>query len=443
MTQQAAINHYLSEHQRFQAASTNWLKQQRQSAIDIFGQNGFPTTRLEAWKYTDIRALLKRNFTAVDPSKNNIDEDRLNEIRFPDLDCQELVFINGHYSSAHSQNPELAQNASICSLAGADAKTQNLAEPYITKYARADKHGFAALNAAFAVDGAFVYVPDNVELDRPIHLIFVANKQQAAFISHPRNLLVLGNNARATVIESYIGLDEAEYCTNTVTEIVTGEGAQLEHYKLQQESIHGFHVGYTHAHCHRDSRLQSHSISLGGALVRNDIDVILAGRGAHVGLNGLYMAGGEQHIDNHTRVDHSMPDTSSEENYRGVLDGKARAVFNGKVVVHKDAQKSDAQQSNANLLLSDDAEIDTKPELEIYADDVKCSHGATVGQLDDDMLFYLRSRAIDENTARSLLTFAFADEVIKRIKFVPVRERLEYKVVGRLPDASLISEFIQ
>jgi len=443
MTQQAAIDHYLSEYERSQATSTNWLRQQRQSAIDVFGQNGFPTTRLEAWKYTDIRALLKRNFATVDSSTVTIDEERLNEIRFPDLDCQELVFINGHYSSAHSHNPELAQNITVCSLAEADAKTQNLAEPYINKYARADKHGFAALNAAFAVDGAFVYIPDNVELEKPIHLIFIANSQQASFITHPRNLLVLGNNARATVIESYIGLDEAEYCNNTVTEIVTGDGARLEHYKLQQESINGYHIAYTHAQCQQDSHYQSHSISLGGVLVRNDIDVVLAGRGAHVGLNGLYMAGGQQHIDNHTRVDHSMPDTSSEESYRGVLDGRAHAVFNGKVVVHKDAQLADAQQSNANLLLSDDAEIDTKPELEIYADDVKCSHGATVGQLDDDMLFYLRSRAIDEHTARSLLTFAFAGEVIKRLSLVPVRERLEYKVVGLLPDASLIAEFMQ
>lgn len=440
---QTAVDHYLTEHARFQTASTNWLKQQRQSAIDVFGQAGFPTTRHEAWKYTDVRPLLKRNFTFVDAPANDIDAGQLDAIRYTGLACQELVFMNGRYASTLSQNPALPQGVTICSLANASDAAQKLIEPCINQFARADKHGFAALNSAFVGDGAFVHVPDNVELDEPVHLIFISNKQQASFISHPRNLVVLGKNAKATVIESYIGLDDAEYCTNTVTEIVNGEGANLEHYKIQQESMQAFHIGYLHAQCQQDSRLQSHSISLGGALVRNDIDAMLAGPGAHVGLNGLYMASGTQHIDNHTRVDHSMPHTSSEETYRGVLDGKARAVFNGKVVVHKDAQKTDAQQSNANLLLSNDAEIDTKPELEIYADDVKCSHGATVGQLDENMLFYLRSRAIDKSTARSLLTFAFADEVIKHIRFAPIRERLEYIVVGRLPDASLITEFIQ
>lgn len=435
----AAVDHYLSEHERFQSTSTNWLSEQRQSGIDCFGENGFPTTRHEAWKYTDVRPLLKHNFSVVDSVAHDINDEQLNEIRFAGLECRELVFVNGHFS------PELSaeQDTTVCSLANASDAAKQEIETYFNRVARSDKHGFAALNSAFVVDGAFIHVPDNVELDLPIHLIFIACAQDTSFISHPRNLIVLGNNTRATVIESYVGVDDASYCTNTVTEIVTGQGATLEHYKLQQESNNAFHIGYLQAQCLKDSRLQSHSVSLGGALVRNDIDAVLAEPGAHVGLNGLYVVGGNQHIDNHTRVDHSVPNTSSEENYRGVLDGKARAVFNGKVVVHKDAQKTDAQQSNANLLLSNDAEIDTKPELEIYADDVKCSHGATVGQLDDNMLFYLRSRAIDENTARSLLTFAFAEEVIKRLSLTPVRERIEYKVVGRLPDASLITEFMQ
>ncbi len=440
---QAAVDHYLSEHERFQNDSAAWLKQQRQSAIDLFGKNGFPTTRHEAWKYTDVRPLLKRNFSVPESPTHDISKEQLDEIRFSDLACQELIFVNGHFSSELSPPEDTDQNVTICSLAMANDLTQQQIESHISQFAQSDKHGFAALNAAFLVDGAYINVPDNVELETPIHLIFIANAKQTSFISHPRNLIVLGNNAKATVIESYIGLDDAEYCTNTVTEVVTGQGAGLEHYKLQQESENGFHIGYLHANCKKDSRLDSHSISLGGALVRNDIDAVLAEPGAHVGLNGLYMASGEQHIDNHTRVDHSVANTTSDETYRGVLDGKARAVFNGKVVVHKDAQQTDAQQSNANLLLSNDAEIDTKPELEIYADDVKCSHGATVGQLDENMLFYLRSRAIDEKTARSLLTFAFADEVIKRIKFTPVRERLELKVVGRLPDASLITEFMK
>ena len=441
---QAAIDHFLSEHARFQNDSTSWLNQQRQSAIDVLGKNGFPSTRHEAWKYTDVRSLLKRNFTVADDvSPEKLNEAQLKEIRYPGLECHELIFVNGHFSADLSSPESSSAGGIVCSLASANNENKQLIETYINQFARSEKHGFAALNGAFVVDGGFVHVPDNVELELPIHLIFISNSADKSFITHPRNLIVLGANAKATVIESYVGFDDAEYCTNTVTEIVTGQGSTLEHYKLQQESNKSFHIGYLHAVCKKDSRLDSHSISLGAALARNDIDTTLAGPGAHVGLNGLYMTSGNQHIDNHTRVDHSMPNTSSDETYRGVLNGKSRAVFNGKVIVHKDAQKTDAQQSNANLLLSNDAEIDTKPELEIYADDVKCTHGATVGQLDENMLFYLRSRAIDESTALSLLTFAFAEEVIKKINLEPVRQRLEHKVAGRLPDTSLITEFMQ
>ena len=232
------------------------------------------------------------------------------------------------------------------------------------------------------------------------------------------------------------------YFTNAVTEVcVIIFNAILKHYKIQQESLNAYHIGNLNVMQGKNSKLESHSISLGGALVRNDIHGQLAAEGAEIIMNGLYMTGDKQHVDNHTRVDHLKPRTLSTENYRGVLNGKSRAVFNGKVIVHKDAQKIEAHQNNANLLLSDDAEIDTKPELEIYADDVKCTHGATVGQLDQNMLFYLRSRAIDEETARSLLTYAFADELISNINFAPIRNRLERLVIGQLPDAALIREF--
>ena len=258
---------------------------------------------------------------------------------------------------------------------------------------------------------------------------------------HPRNLVVMAEQSEATLIESYVGLDDADYFTNAVTEISLADNAILKHYKVQQESLNAYHIGSLNAWQGKNSQLESHSVSLGGALVRNDIHSQLDAEGANIVMNGLYMTSGRQHVDNHTRVDHLKPHTYSTENYRGVLNDRSRAVFNGKVVVHKQAQKIDAHQNNANLLLSDDAEIDTKPELEIYADDVKCSHGATVGQLDENMLFYLRSRAIDEETARSLLTYAFADEVISKIEFMPIRNRLEYLVVGQLPDAALIREF--
>ncbi len=284
-------------------------------------------------------------------------------------------------------------------------------------------------------------MPANAVIEKPVNLLYLSGLNDQPFASHPRNLIILSENSQATIIESYIGLDDSDYFTNTVTEVCMKQNAHLQHYKIQQESMQGYHVGNLNIAQAQDSNVESHSISLGGALVRNDIHSCLEATGAEIMMNGLYMATGRQHVDNHTRVDHLKPNTRSHEIYRGVLNDHARGVFNGKVVVHKDAQKTDAVQSNANLLLSDNAEVDTKPELEIYADDVKCAHGATVGQLDQDMLFYLRSRSIDETTAKSLLTYAFAGEVIRKIKLDPVRKRLEYLVIGRLPEADLIREF--
>jgi len=312
---------------------------------------------------------------------------------------------------------------------------------HIAQYADNNVSPFTALNTAFIHSGSFIFVPDNIVIEAPINIVYLCGMVDKNLATLPRNVLVLGKNAHATVIESYIGLDDTQYFTNAVTEASLGPGAQLTHYKIQQECRKSYHVGNFYIHQDKDSRCESHSISLGGSLVRNDIHAQLNAEGSEIILNGLYLADGKQHVDNHTRVDHLKPHTRSEENYRGVLNDHARGVFNGKVVVHKDAQKADAQQSNANLLLSDNAEVDTKPELEIYADDVKCTHGATVGQLDENMLFYLRSRAIDEETAKSLLSFAFAEEIISRIQFKPIRDRLEHLVVGRLPDADLIREF--
>ena len=440
---ETAVEHYLSEYERLHGKSDDWLQQHRSSALNAFSEQGFPSTRHEAWKYTDVRGLLKHRFVVADSSSKELDGTKLDTVRFSELDCHELVFINGHYSAAHSNTQGLDSGVILTALSCADDELRDEVQQQLNSHSTMEKHGFAALNNAFVTDGAIVRVPANTEIEKPIHLVFYTDSEEAALISHPRNLVQLGANSRATVIESYAGVNGRDYCTNTISEVSTAEGAHLEHYKLQHEGDCAFHIGYFHASCDKDSRVESHSISLGGLLVRNDIDALLLGKGSHIGMNGLYLTDHKQHVDNHTRVDHQVPNTSSDEVYRGVLNGHSRAVFNGKVVVHKDAQQTDANQSNANLLLSNDAEIDTKPELEIYADDVKCSHGATVGQLDENMLFYLRSRAVDESTARSLLTFAFADEVIKRIKFAPVRERLEYTVAGRLPDASLIKEFMQ
>ena len=421
-----------------ESKSLAWLAAHRQSAFDQFQEAGFPTRRHENWKYTDVSRITKTGFVTANSAHNTIQAGELDKLKFNTENCHELVFINGQFSAEHSSIGSLDDQVVIGSLRDALINTPELIENQFNQFASED-HIFAALNTAFFCDGAFIYVPDNVVIEDPIVIYYVSSHNEVKLVTTPRNLIIMGKNSQANVIESFHGLKGVVNFTNTITEIETAVGAVLEHYKIQQENTDSFHVGGTHLVQHRNSRVESHSISLGGAIVRNDIVTDLAGEGAEIILNGLYMGNGRQHIDNHTLVNHSNPHTQSDENYRGVLDGRAQGVFNGKVIVHKNAQKTEAAQSNANLLLSDHAEIDTKPELEIYADDVKCSHGATIGQLDKNMLFYLRSRGLDEATAKSLLTFAFADEVISRIKFAPIREQLEFNVGGRLPDADLIN----
>jgi Fe-S cluster assembly protein SufD len=437
---QEAVDHYTREFENKPPAG-EMFSSQRQSALDSFRKSGFPTKRNEHWKYTDVRPIIKRNFQISDNESKSINSKIIEDIKFLDLDCDVVVFSNGCYSAELSHINASTDGTTVRSLnevlSENDPELEKLLMPEIT-----GKNAFVSLNTAFLADGVFISVPDKAEYNRPIHLIFISDQSAQVTVSHFRNYIILGRQARATVIESYVGINDAEYFTNTMTEVRAGEGSVLEHYKLQEESLNGYHVGNLNAILQKDSHVDSHSFSIGGALVRNDIDVDLNDSGAHIGLNGLYVGNKKQHIDNHTCINHSKPNTTSEEVYRGVMNGHSRGVFNGKVVVHQDAQKTDAQQNNANLLLSDTAEVDTKPELEIYADDVKCSHGATIGQLDENMLFYLRSRAIDEETARSLLTFAFADEVISRITIPSVRKHLESLIVGKLPDADVIQEFL-
>jgi Fe-S cluster assembly protein SufD len=436
------IQHYLNDFEQLDDdIKTDWFSEQRQSAINLFKETGFPRTRQENWKYTDTRPIAKKEFSNANKSSVSISADEIDAIRFKDLDCYELVFINGVYSEEHSTIEGLPENIVIENMASALEKDRDLLKKHLAQYADNKVSPFTALNTAFIQHGTYINVPKNTVIEKPINILYLSKESAQAFASHPRNLVVMGEHSEATLIESYIGLDDSNYFTNAVTEVSLAPSAIVKHYKIQQESLNAYHIGNLNVLQDKDSRFESNSISLGGSLVRNDIHGQLDAEGASIVMNGLYMTNDKQHVDNHTRVDHLKPNTHSSENYRGVLNGKSRAVFNGKVVVHPQAQKIEAHQNNANLLLSDDAEIDTKPELEIYADDVKCSHGATVGQLDQNMLFYLRSRAIDEETAKSLLTYAFADEVIGDISFAPVKNRLEYLIVGRLPDADLIREF--
>lgn len=421
-------------------AEAPWLAERRVEARAAFLDLGFPTLRDEDWKYTDVRAIASRRFRPG--AGGTVTQEAIAAASFAGAGAHELRFSNGLFTPG-SAGPALPADVIVLPLAEALARHDNMLSDQLGRQADPDKHGFLAMNTALARDGALIFVPDGIEVPVPVSLLHASAGGATPSGSCPRNVIVLGQNARVTIIECYTGSDDGEYLTNTVTEVRLGPGAHLTHYRLQLEGARAYHVANLSVLQERDSHLVSHAIALGGLLARNEIDVRLAGPGAHVTLNGLYVADGRQHVDNHTRIDHAEPHTGSVEHYRGVLGGRGRAVFNGKVVVHKDAQKSDARQSNANLLLSDDAEVDTKPELEIYADDVKCSHGASIGRLDDNMLFYLRSRAIPLATARSLLTWAFADEVIRAVDFAPVRARVEQRVLGRLPDAELIREFVQ
>lgn len=417
------------------------LESIQQKGMDEFRTLGFPTRRMENWKYTDVKPVASQSFNLEDKPVADINDETIANFRFQELDCYELVFINGHLRADRSILPE-SGNIIICSLEEALEKYEDLIKEHLAHYAITEGNPFVSLNNAFVQNGCLIHIADNAAIDKPVHLLYLSTASEKPLSCQLRNLVIMGNNSQASIIENYCGIDESTYFNNTVTEVLLNNGANLEHYKLQQESVNSYHIGNLQVKQLGHSHLVSHSVSLGGALVRNDIHARLEQPGCSIHMNGLYLAGGKQHIDNHTRVDHLQSETESREIYRGVLDNSARGVFNGKVVVHKDAQKTNAEQSNANLLLSSQAEIDTKPELEIYADDVKCAHGATVGQLDENMLFYLRSRAIDESVARSILTYAFAGEVIGNIRLKPVRDKIARAVIGQLPDADLIREFV-
>lgn len=407
---------YISTFSRFENSLTgnnlSWLRRIRQTAIDRFAKLGFPTGQDEEWKFTPVDSLVGTPFTPAErPSYDRIDLDGYT------FDAHQGVFLNGYFiPELSSLNPAHLDN--LATLLSRDAARL---EPYLGRHAG---NAFMALNTAFLNDGAFVHLPQGCVLERPIHLLFATLPGQHPLVSHPRVFIVAEDHTKATIVESYISLGSESAFTNAVTEIIVGENASIEHGKIQRENEASFHIGTIEVHQDRSSAFTSHSIALGGALTRNDIRVQLAAEGAECTLNGLYRVGGRQHVDHHTTIDHLKPHGSSRELYKGILDGNARAVFNGKIVVRPNAQKTDALQTNKNLLLSGNALVHTKPQLEIFANDVKCKHGATIGQIAPDMLFYLRSRGIDLEVARRLLVHAFAAEMIERIGVEPIRASL-------------------
>jgi Fe-S cluster assembly protein SufD len=411
-------NTYLAAFERMErelaASGTPTVHRLRKAAMARFVELGFPGPRDEEWRFTPVASLARVPFEPAAAEKIHI------EMKSP------------------TGNESLPNGVVICDLAEAMEKHSGLVEPHLARHADWKKHPFTALNTAFIRDGAFVYVPPGTTIDEPIVVAFNAGRVGVTPVWHRRCLVVLGDNSQATLVEGYDGLPGESYFTNAVTEIVVGAGAVVDHYKVQREGDRAFHQASMQVQLGRAAKFSSHAVMQGGQWVRNEINAVFEGEGGECTLNGLYRASGDQLVDNHTFIDHAYPHCASHELYKGILDGKARGVFNGKIYVRQDAQKTDAKQTNKTLLLSDDATINTKPQLEIYADDVKCTHGATVGQLDTESIFYLRSRGVGLAEARSLLTYAFANDIVSRIKVAKVREELERSLLQahHLPAAS-------
>ena len=412
-----------------------WVLAARQSAFERFTLHGFPTRREEEWKYTDVSMISRRTSLAPDniPPEPSSDA-RLLAWTLANENMHVMVFVNGHYDPTLSKIDDLPHGVRLESLEDILNSADELPEAFFKQ--QLEHTVFSALNNAFTTGGTVLLLPPDTVLDKPIYLLFIASGHGVAI--YPRNIIIAGENSRAKVIEHYMGTLDAHNFTNAITQISLGAGAEIEHCKLLQEGPAATHIAGIHAEQSADSHFISHSFALGGHLGRNDITSKLLGKGCHCLLNGLYMLDERQHMDHHTSIDHLSPEGISQEYYRGVIDGSAHGVFNGKVMVHAGAIKTNAHQANHNLLLSRQAEVDTKPQLEIFADDVKCTHAATVGQLDDDSLFYLRSRGIDADLARSVLIYGFADDIINRVGVPYLRSRIEHLVLNRLPQGEQV-----
>jgi Fe-S cluster assembly protein SufD len=420
---------------QFKTASPQpeWLPPLRKAGMAGFAELGFPKLSDEDWRFTNVMPIVQLPFQLVREAVVNGAEARaLDEAAFTKLPGHRLVFVNGFFAAKLSIIKPVSGGVRIENLSAALAKDSGFIGKYLGKYAHTANNTFAALNQALFTDGAFIFVPDGVVVAGPVQLIYISSAKQNGEVILPRNLVIAGANSKLTVVESYISTGNVRYFTNAVTEIFAGDNAAVEHVKLQDEAADAFHIATIAGEFGRASNVTVHSIALGAKLSRTNIRAKLAGEGLECILNGLYLTRGEQLADHHMIVEHAQPHCASHEYFNGILDDKSRGVFHGRILVREIAQKTDAKQTNKNLLLSDDATADTKPQLEIYADDVKCTHGATIGQLNNESIFYLRSRGIGTDMARQMLIHAFAGEIIERVKCAPVREELDKIIWGRL-----------
>ena len=419
-----------------QANGPAWLRQIRVQGMESFDKVEFPTATRgnERWKYTNVTPIANATFEY--PFDADVDRAVAPLIKRTapwDEGWTRLVFIDGHFSAALSTGGPLENGLRAANLSDAVQGDGELVEQHLGRYATVEDDGFIAVNTAFVRDGAFVHVPDGSEAGPPLHLVFATTERSKPIVSYPRTLIVVGRQSRLTVVESYVGLSQGTYFTNAVAEIVAHEGAEIEHYRYLMESPGAFHVGTTRVRLERDSSFSSTSFARGAQVARNDLQVLLDAPGSSCTLKGLYSTSGAEHIDNHINIDHAQPHTTSDQYFKGILADKSRAVFSGRVLIRKDAQKTYARQSDKNLLLSEGARVNTKPSLEIFADDVQAAHGATAGAMAEDALFYMRSRGLDEETARTLLIHGFASEIVETVRLEPLRAHLDRLFSGARP----------
>ncbi|HKP71669.1 MAG TPA: Fe-S cluster assembly protein SufD [Pyrinomonadaceae bacterium] len=410
-----------------------WVLRLRETGLERFERVGFPTTDEEDWKYTNAAPIARRDFAPASVNaKVELSKDVVDAFTSPEA-ASRLVFVNGIYRAEFSSLENLPSDVVVASLNEALAgEHELLLRSHLARPTEAEMGGFCALNSAFTGNGAVVYLPKGARVETPIQLLFLTAATSDAVAVFPRIVVIAERESAATIIESYASADESSAFTNAAVEVFVGENARLTHYKVQREGEQSFHVATTSAELQRSGSYDLTTITLGAQISRHGIHVKLAHEGAECWIDGLYLVGTGQHADTHSLIDHTSPHCTSHQLYKGILDGKSRAVFNGKVFVHKDAQQTDAQQTNKNLLLSNEARMDTKPQLEIYADDVKCAHGATVGQLDEEELFYLISRGLHDELARNLLTYGFAEELVEKIKIPSIKTQLDEAILNRL-----------
>lgn len=402
----------------------------RKDAIRKFAELTFPTQKDEEWKYTNISSLLKHNFSPAS-FKENVSSETISKYLFDKMEHSLLVFVNGNFSPELSKLIDIPKGVVIGSLAEEIKNNNPVVKKHLGNYAKDENYFFTTLSSAFTKDGAFIYVPDGKVVEDPIHIMFLTKSRSEKILTHPRNLFVAGKNSQVTIIEHYVSDDDGIYFTNAVTEIAADENAIVDHIKLQEESNKAFHIARMEVDQERGSYFSSHLISHGAEISRNDFNARFNDEGGECMLNGLFMISDEQLFDAHTMIDHAKPHCSSHEHYKGILQDKSKGVFNGKVMVRPDAQKTNAFQENNTILLSDNSVMNTKPQLEIFADDVKCSHGATIGKLNDEAKFYLKSRGIGEDAATAILIHAFASDVITSIKIPALRDYLEEIITKR------------